>query len=311
MNSHSFRSARCAAFTLTEVTISLAVLTMLTTFVAQLVNSTTIVTTNSRKHMDADSQARLVFDRMAGDFAKIVRRSDVDYVFSKQAGNDRMFFYSEAPACYDGGSSAFKPRGSVALVGYRVNADSQFERLGKLLSWSGSTTTQPGGVVFLTYPAPTAAVPKPTPLPASLLENNWAATLGSAPAYDGTDDDYHVLADQACRLEFCFLLKNGKYAFDPAGGTAATIHSLKDVSAIVVALVVLDEASQKLVEASRVGAAFPDPTAEELATTPPVLMGERWRRLLYRSDFAEAAGIPPAAASQIRVYERHFPLFPR
>src|SRR5687768_12952175 len=52
------------AFTLTELIIAISILTMLTGFVAQLVNSATIVTTNSRKRMDADSQARLIFDRM-------------------------------------------------------------------------------------------------------------------------------------------------------------------------------------------------------------------------------------------------------
>lgn len=311
MNRPPLHPAIPRAFTLTELLIAMAVLTMLTVFVAQVVNSATIVTTNSRKHMDADSQARLVFNRMAGDFGKMLRRSDVDYLFSKQAGNDKMFFYSEAPAYYDGGSSSFKPRSSVALVGYRINADQQFERLGKLLSWGGSAATQPGSVVFLTRPVPTVAVPNPGPLPATLLENNWAVTLGSAPSYDGIDDDYHVLAGEACRLEFCFLLKDGKYAFDPAGGAATDIHSLDDVRAIVVTLVVLDAASQKIADMSKVCAAFTDPTPDDLTADPPVLMAERWRRHLLSGDFAQTTGIPQAAASQIRIYERHFPLSPQ
>jgi hypothetical protein len=186
----------------------------------------------------------------------------------------------------------------VALAGYRINADYQFERLGKLLSWSGSAGTQPGGVVFLTYPPTTTPSATPAPLPASLLESNWSAAIGSQPGYDGTDDDYHVLADQACRLEFCFQLKNGKYALDPAGGTATNIHSMKDVAAIVVGLVVLDIA--------KVSEAFADPTAAELAASPPTLMAKRWRGQLLSGDFAKTAGIPQAAASQIRIYERHF-----
>ncbi len=299
---------RPAGFTLTELVIAMTVLTLLTGFIAQLVNSATIVATNSGKHIDADSQARLVLNRMAGDFAKMLKRSDVDCLFSKQAGNDKMFFYSEAPAYYDGGSSSFKPRSSVALAGYRVNADSRLERLGKLLGWSGTSNTQPGGVVFLTYPTPTVAVPKPAPESASLLENNWSTTLGTAPAYEGTDDDYHMLTEQACRLEFCFLLKNGKYAFDPAGGTATNIHDLKDVRAIVVGLVVLDPASQKIAQIDKVSAAFPDPTIADLTATPPVLMAERWRRQLYSGDFSKTTGIPQAAAAQIRIYERHFPV---
>lgn len=308
MNSSAFLKARCAAFTLTEMIIAMSVLTLLTTFIAQLVNSATIVTTNSRKHMDADSQARLIFDRMGADFSRMLQRSDVDYLFSKQDGNDKMFFYSEAPAYFDGGPSTFKPRSSTALVGYRINLDHQFERLGKLLNWSGSTTTQPGGAVYLTYPASTVAVPKPTPVPASLLENNWPDALGSAPAYFGTDTDYHVMASQACRLEFCFLLKDGRYVTNPAGGAATTIHSLKDVSAIVVGLVILDAASQKIADMGRVSAAFADPSAADLSANPPVLMAARWRSQLYGSGFAVSAGIPQAATAQIRLYERHFPL---
>lgn len=299
---------RQMAFSLIELVIAVAVLTMLTLFVAQLVNNASIIVTNSRKHTDAASQARLVFDRMSGDFAKIVRRTDVDYLFSKQPGNDKMFFYSEAPAFFDGGASTFKPRSSVALVGYRINANYQIERFGKLLSWSGGGSTQPGGVVFLTYPPTSKVTPKPTPLPSSLLENNWTSALGSAPAYDGVDDDYHVIADQVCRLEFCFQLNNGKYVFDPVGGAESTVHSLDDVSAVVVALVVLDAASQKIVDISKVSAAFSDPTTADLSSSPPVLMAEHWQKQLYQSNFAQSAGIPREAAAQIRIFERHFRL---
>lgn len=296
------------AFTLTELLVALSVLTLLTTFVAQLVNNATIVTAHSRKRADADGQARLVFDRMAGDFAKMLKRSDVDYLFCKRAGNDRMFFYSEAPAYYDGASSSIKPRSSTALLGYRINSHYQIERLGKQLSWGGNSGTQPGSTIFLTYPAPTVATPKPTPLASSLLENNWPDAIGSAPTYDGTDNDYHVLADQVCRFEFCFQMKDGTYVLEPTGNAGATIHSLKDVVAIVVGLVVLDSASQQIADISKVSDAFDDPTVAKITANPPVLMGESWREKLLQPGFAQSAGIPQPAASQIRIYERYFPL---
>ena len=308
MKRPSFVPHRRGAFTLTELIVAVSVLTLLTGFVAQLVNNATIVTTHSRKHADADNQARMVFERIAGDFARMLKRSDVDYLFCKQTGNDRLFFYGEAPAYYDGGTSSMKPRSSMALLGYRINSSYQIERLGKQLNWGGNTSTQPGSIVFLTYPAPSVANPKPTPVPASLLENNWPDVIGAAPAYDGVDDDYHVLADQVCRMEFCFQMKDGTYILDPAGGSATAIHSIKDVAAIVVSLVVLDATSQGIVDISKVSAAFDDPTAADLTASPPVLMGERWRRKLLQAGFAATAGIPQAAASQIRIYERSFPL---
>lgn len=302
------RNGRRQAFTLTELLVAISVLTLLTTFVAQLVNNATIVTTHSRKRVDADSQARMVFDRLTGDFAKMLKRSDVDYLFCKQDGNDRMFFYSEAPAYYDGSSSSLKPRSSMALLGYRINSHYQIERLGKQLSWGGDSSTQPGSTIFLTYPAPTVTTPKPSPLPTSLLENNWTDAIGSAPTYDGSDSDYHVLADQVCRFEFCFQMKDGTYVLDPTGSSSSTVHSLKDVVAIVVGLVVLDSASQQIADISKVSKAFDDPTVAKITANPPVLMGESWRQQLLKPGFAASAGIPQAAASQIRIYERYFPL---
>lgn len=298
------------AFTLTELLIAISVLTLLTTFVAQLLSNATVVTTHSRKRVDADNQARLVFDRMAGDFGKMLKRSDVDYLFCKLEGNDRMFFYSEAAAYYDGAASALKPRSSMALLGYRINAHYQIERLGKQLNWGGNSGTQPGSVVFLTYPAPTVAKPKPTPLPSSLLESNWPDAIGSAPSYDGNDTNYHVLADQVCRLEFCFQKKDGSYVLDPIGDGSAAVHSLKDISAIVVGLVVLDATSQKIADMGKVSKAFDDPTSANLAANPPILMGVRWREQLLQPNFAQTAGIPQAAASQIRVYQKYFHLDP-
>jgi uncharacterized protein with NRDE domain len=117
-----------------------------------------------------------------------------------------------------------------------------------------------------------------------------------------------VLADQVCRFEFCFQMKDGTYVLDPTGTSSTTIHSLKDVVAIVVGMVVLDSASQQITDISKVSQAFDDPTAAKLAANPPVLMGETWRQQLLQPGFAQAAGIPQAAASQIRIYERHIPL---
>jgi prepilin-type N-terminal cleavage/methylation domain-containing protein len=300
-------------FTLVEILVSMAVLVLLLLVIAQLVNSTIIVTTGHRKHMDADSQARLVFDRIGMDIARMVKRVDVDYLFSKQQGNDRMFFYSEAPAYFEGGSDNFKPRSTTALIGYRINSSHQFERLGKLLSWDGASTNAPGAMVFLTYPPAPAGSPSPspTPLPASLLARNWPAALGSAPRYEGTGTDYHPLAEQVFRFEFCFQLKDGSHANDPARGGNLEIHSLKDISAIVVALAVLDSTSRTIAPAdlSKVAEQFDDITDDaELSGTPPVLMLEAWQAKLNSPDFAQAADLPPTAASQVRLYQRSFSL---
>src|SRR5581483_9053711 len=170
MNS-KIRPPFCAsAFTLVELLVSMAVLTLLFVVMSQLVNSTTIVSTSSRKQLDADSEARVVFDRMLLDFERMIKRKDVDFLFSKQSGggnsgsNDKFFFYSEAPA-YAPSSLSFKS--PVALIGYRVNSSYQLERLGKMLTWS-TTGSNPGSVVFLTFPPGST-----TPIPGSTLAGSW------------------------------------------------------------------------------------------------------------------------------------------
>jgi hypothetical protein len=268
------------AFTLIELLVSMSVLTLMIVFVAQLVNSATTVTTGSRKHMDADAQARLVFDRMAVDIEKMVKRKDADYIFSNQTGtgssvsNDSMFFYSESAAYWDGNSTDFTNRSSTSLLGYRINAAYQLERLGKLLSWDGAAPSptpgpSPGSMVTLSYPVASASpAATPTPYPNSTLAGNWTGTListGTPPYSSGSDSDYHVIGDQVFRLSFCFLLKSyvdsagvqypGFYSVNPYNklvpghGSLASVQGtgLQDVAAVVVAIAVLDNTSRTII----------------------------------------------------------------
>src|SRR6266853_1731119 len=78
---------RWRAFTLAELLVSVFVLGVLVFLLTQLLNSATIITILGNKRMDADSQARMVFDRMAVDFSQMVKRSDVDYYLKNPAAN--------------------------------------------------------------------------------------------------------------------------------------------------------------------------------------------------------------------------------
>jgi prepilin-type N-terminal cleavage/methylation domain-containing protein len=223
------------AFTLVELLVAMAVLLLLVGMVTQLTNTAAVTITDSNKHMDADSQARLIFDRMAIDFAKMLKRTDVDYVFYKTVGhgnssaNDAMFFYSEAPAYYENTTIAPSLKSPVALVGYRVNSVLQLERLGKGLTWDGatnnsSTPPMPGGVAFLSTSGGAIPAYKSTIAGDCTSANpgNWT-NLGTAPGAfgissafsDGRDIDYHVLAEQAYRLSIAFLLNDGTISARP------------------------------------------------------------------------------------------------
>src|SRR5436305_1810873 len=99
-----------SAFTLAELVVTIGVLVMLVFLATQLLNSAATVTSLGHKQMDADSQARQLLDRMAIDFAQMVKRSDVDYYLKSnatlplrsvpQVGNDQIAFYSAVPGYY-------------------------------------------------------------------------------------------------------------------------------------------------------------------------------------------------------------------
>jgi len=215
------------AFTLIELMVSMVVLILLVVMIVSLTNSATTVFTSGRNRLDADSQARLIFDRMAVDFAKMVKRPDADCVFAKLDGgagdgeNDAMFFYSEAPAYFN--SSVTGNASPVTLVGYRINFNNAnhpgvpvLERLGKGLTWDGATSgTNPGGMVFLTIPGSSA-----TPGSASTITGNWTELGTPAGANgcafgDGTDSDYSVLSDEVYRIEIQFLLTDQSISIMP------------------------------------------------------------------------------------------------
>ena len=69
---------RSRGFTLAELLVTVGVLALLVLLFTQLLNSAASITTLGHKRMDADSQARQLLDRMAIDFAQLVKRSNLD-----------------------------------------------------------------------------------------------------------------------------------------------------------------------------------------------------------------------------------------
>jgi len=309
------RHAR-GGMTLVEMMSAMAILILVMFVVIQLINNARNITTASQRLLDAESQARMVFDRMALDFGRMVKRADVDYVFDRSAGNDRMYFYSEAPVLFTGSSAQQNP---VGLVGYRINSEYCLERLGCGLSWDG---TAQAGVVFLSYPNyPITGTS--TPVAGSTLPDAFATLL--APGSTGAA--YHVLAESIFRLECCFLLKPGRKAdgtylpavysnlpWDTRLGHAGTAGiGLSDVQAVVVAIAVLDSGSRKTLTSTndlkQLADALGDPLDTALGGNPPELMATTWQN---RINNGTLRGLPvsKSVANQVRVYQRTFQLSP-
>ncbi len=71
--------SRSNGFTLAELLVSVFVLVLIIFMVTQLMTSATAITRTGHKHISTDTQARVVLDRMALDFAQMLNRTDVDY----------------------------------------------------------------------------------------------------------------------------------------------------------------------------------------------------------------------------------------
>jgi Tfp pilus assembly protein PilV len=66
---------KAGGFTLAELLVSVFVLLIIVFMVAQLMTSATAITRTGNKHIDTDTQARVVLDRMALDFAQMLKRT--------------------------------------------------------------------------------------------------------------------------------------------------------------------------------------------------------------------------------------------
>jgi prepilin-type N-terminal cleavage/methylation domain-containing protein len=285
---------RCHAFTLPELLVSMGVLVMLTLLATQLLNSAAKIITLGHKQMDADSQARELFDRMAIDFAQMVRRSDVDYYLkssttandctlcTRQRGNDQIAFYSTVP-----GWSAITgaQQSPVSIIGYRihVSADTvsnRMERLGEALVWNGATSDtrsdgKPASVIFW------------APL------NPWASV---------TNSPFDVIGHDVFRFEYRYLLKNGDLSATPWYATSS-VRGLQDVSAIIVNIAVIDPKSRALLSNSDV-AALTEDLADYGGQSPGGLLAA-WRAIVDGNTT-----LPRTALSSVRLYERSFYLSP-
>jgi len=305
-----------AAFTLAELLVSIGVLVLLILVATQLLNSAATITTLGHKQMDADSQARQLLDRMATDFAQMVKRNDVSYYVktagNTQAGNDQIAFFSLTSGYYP--TPSFQS--PVSLIAYRVNSDSsssnlarsynKLERMGKGFIWNGVSPT------YTPIPFLDGATP-----PANTIANKWPAATSSSTA----DADYEIAGPQIFRFEYYYLLSsalsanalsNGAVANKFSGGPWSDVNSfvITDVAAIVVDIAAIDPKSGVLLTNAQIATLagglsdFPSNAATAAAMVPGQLRAN-WQTALDANS-----SLPRPAISGIRLYERYFYLSP-
>ena len=286
------KSSRAAAFTLAELLVSVGVLVLLTLLATQLLNNASTIMALGHRQMDADSQARELFDRMAIDFTQMIRRPDVDYyvkssttandcrLCTRQRGNDQIAFYSTVPGWL---ALTGAQQGPVSIIGYRINVSgttlsNRMERLGEALVWNGASSDtrsdgRPASVIFW----------------ASL--NPWANL---------TNYPFDLIGRDVFRFEYYYLLKNGDLSSTP-WYAISSVRGLQDVSAIIVDIAVIDPKSRVLLSDSDI-AGLAEDLADYGGQTPGGLLAG-WRATLDGNTT-----LPRPALSSVRLYERSFHL---
>ena len=330
---------RLPAFTLVEVLVSTAVLVLIILSITLLFNAARSAIGLNNNHSDADAQARAVFDRMALDFAQMVRRPDVDYYLkdksnTPQVGNDQLAFYSQVPGyCLnpDGTSAAVGTQSPASLVVYRINADStatnvaynKLERMGWGLLWNGVSTTTGSALVFSAQSISTIPNTLSVAWPAATSTTKSDTASASVPSH------YELASSQVFRMEYFYLLRgqvlaNGTVlapipSLTPWDGDRiknipgmtdhTSVAGLRDVSAIVVTLALADSRSRATTtdaQWAQLGSQMLDVTDDTTASgTPNMLPGNL--ELQWQSVADNAASVVnKEAAAGIRIYQKYF-----
>ncbi|MDD5263159.1 MAG: prepilin-type N-terminal cleavage/methylation domain-containing protein [Methylacidiphilales bacterium] len=333
-----------SGFTLIELLVSMSVLVLLMALIAQLFSSASTVTGLGNKHMDADSQAQAVFNRMAIDFSQIVKRPDVDYYLKSstndpygnnqlQPGNDQLAFYSQVPGYLNAtGTTTTNSQTLVSLVGYRVNSKNssasynKLERYGYGLAWNGVSSSY-SQVMFSTASISGIPYAVTTDTFNNAIYQNWR------PATDATTTDannYELIGPQVFRMEYYYVLRGQTVGgtnypsilsdtpwYDPSLNSGAgipnhaSVNGLQDVAAITVVIAVIDAKSKVLVtdaQLTSLAGKLVDfsPTLAPLQNglTQPGNLEASWQTAIDNSP--TTLQIPRVAAEAIRVYSRTF-----
>jgi hypothetical protein len=366
-NSHNFGCKKsievvnatpgCEAFTIVELLVSLFVLTIIILMVAQLMTSATAISRTGHKYMDTDTQARVVLDRMALDFAQMLKRTDVDYYVKGptnytghgnghgwgrrpppgQQGSDQIAFFSQVPG-YTPPAPAVP--GPISLVVYRIDQSTsadpaylRLQRMGKRLIWN---STPPSGNDS-NNPRPMAFLPLTIGPSTADASGRWPTAVSGSAA----DGDYETIGPGVFRLEYYYLLKNGRITDVPwdreirPNQTTLTDPEkigLSDIESIAVTIAVIDPAGRALIDAaSSISLLDLAADLDDFATAPGRGVGGakkvgdmeyRWKGILFGDATATpplpgivntgqtstGSRVPPEAVKAIRIYNRYFDL---
>lgn len=311
-------------FTLPELLVSIAILLALVLLVTQLVNGVASTVSHGTKHMETESHLRPLFDQMAIDIAQMVKRSDVAF-YLKSAGdtmdtssdrNDRLAFFSAVAGYYNDNSQGYNSGYSV--ISYRMNADStksqynRLERMAKGLPMNAAVATSSTTMMPLLFTDST----NPNSINTT-LDKVWPAAtrpLGD-PNYYSSDQyqSYELVGPQIFRFEYYYLTRVAPttlVAYPTSGFRNATLNwssantvNIADVSAIIVAIAVIDSQSRILLSDSQLRT-LSNLLGDFNTGMQPGELLSAWQTVLDSNPTVLA--MPRPAIQGVRLYERYF-----
>ncbi len=270
----SYLPAACfrRGFTLVELLVAMGVMSLVVVMLTNLINGVTLTTDRSHRRIDADAGARVALDRLGLDLEKMLQRPDVDYAFHKYDGNDTISFY----ATTQGYGTASRPLSAIA---YLINGNYQLDRGARTIAGADWQTP-----VFVS--ASTQSLNRTDIVNHDTSISEAKTTLAAI--------DYQTLCEDILRLEFAYLVK------DAAGVRIAkdAPSKFENLRGLVVGVAALDARSRAMTT--------PAQLAQIAAGLIDAQDGKDILSLWDPVAGKPLAGVPEAATSNVRIYQRYY-----
>lgn len=259
---------RSAGFTLIELMVTMAILSIILGMALQVTESARNSIRISESKSIGDAIARKAMDQFKRDISQILTRPDARIEFKSQPGNDKLAFLAKTRGLT---SSADVGERGVSLVTYELIDDAT---QGKLLQ-RGSRGHQ-----FDDAAADALALDPDKPFPTIATNNLQSISRG------------------VIRMEMEYLISGA------TGVTREIVAPLvsENLKGIVVTIATLDDRGRRVIRPDRIAALSANFT--DAKTSENTL--EAWTRI--RDELASAGGqaLPKEALQSIRCYQRTF-----
>ncbi len=294
-----FTATPVSGFTLVEWLVTMTILALLIVLAAQVCNGARWIQCTGNRRLDADEEARSVFDRMSMDFAQMIRRPDVDYWLKDDVnrwvdgtGNDKIAFFSSVPGYYPDDSW----NSPISVVGYWVDPVEGLQRYSCGLLWNGMDRPDPQ-MIFAGVSRSSSGSESNT------LLHNWPGAITPT-----GDDGSEPAGAGVFRMEYYYVLRSDGDQ-PPVLSTlpwisGGPVNGLRDVAALGVVIAIIDARGRALLSQKALEDLAGSLENFSATTTHPGDLEARWQEALQTS------GLPPTVLSSIRIYRRWFYLSP-